>query len=95
MRSLIATLIALMLFAATPVVAGDFEDGMVAYEAGDHKKAFRLWKPFAERGLRSCSTTLVRFITRAKASSWTKPKRSIGIAKPVSRAMQRRSRSLV
>ena len=39
-----------MLFAATPVAVGDFEDGVAAYRAGDHKKAFRLWKPFAERG---------------------------------------------
>ena len=39
MRSLIATLIALMLFATTPVVAGDFWDGVVAYNAGDYQKA--------------------------------------------------------
>jgi hypothetical protein len=30
MRTLIATLTAVMLFAATPVVAGDFEDGYAA-----------------------------------------------------------------
>jgi len=35
MRTLIANLIALMLFAATPVVAGDWEDGV----AGDRKLA--------------------------------------------------------
>ena len=33
MRTLIATLVALMLFAATPVVAWDWEDGKAAYKA--------------------------------------------------------------
>ena len=50
MRALIATLIALMLFTTTPVVAGAFEDGLAAYRAGDYQKAFRLWKPVAEQG---------------------------------------------
>ena len=50
MRALIATLTALMLFATTPVVAGDFWDGVVAYNAGDYQKALRLWKPVAEQG---------------------------------------------
>ena len=52
MRTLLAGLTALMLF-ATPVVAvvaGDYEDGLVAYRAGDYEKAFRLWKPLAEQG---------------------------------------------
>ena len=39
-----------MLFAATPVVAGDFEDGIAAYWAGDHQKAFGLIEPLAEQG---------------------------------------------
>ena len=43
----LASLIALMLFAATPVAAGDYEDGEAAYKAGDHQKAFRLLKPLA------------------------------------------------
>ena len=42
MRLLISALTALMLF-ATPVVAGDYEDGLAAYNAGDFQKAFRLW----------------------------------------------------
>jgi hypothetical protein len=50
MRALIATLTALMLFAATPVVAGDYGDAEAAYKAGDHQKAFRLWKRSAEQG---------------------------------------------
>ena len=49
MRTLLTALTALMLF-ATPVVAGDFEDGVAAYNAGDYEKAFRLWKPLAEQG---------------------------------------------
>ena len=38
------TLIALMLFATTPVAAGDFEDGLAAYKAGDYQKATRLYE---------------------------------------------------
>ena len=45
MRTLIATLTALMLFAATPVAAGDYEDGLPAYKARDYQKAFRLFEP--------------------------------------------------
>ena len=50
MRTLVATLTALMLFAATPVVAGDLEDGMAVYDTGDYQKVFRLWKRSAEQG---------------------------------------------
>ena len=50
MRTLVATLTAFMLFATTPVVAGGFGDGVVAYNAGDYQKALRLWKPVAEQG---------------------------------------------
>jgi len=42
MRFLLTALICLMLF-TTPVVAGDFEDGVAAYKAGDKQKAYRLW----------------------------------------------------
>jgi len=49
MRTTLTALAALMLF-ATPVVAGDFEDGVAAYKAGDNQKAFRLWKSLAEQG---------------------------------------------
>ena len=49
MRLLIAALTALMMF-ATPVVAGAYEDGLAAANAGDFQKAFRLWKPLAEQG---------------------------------------------
>ena len=49
MRSLIAALIALMLFAAKPVAAADKKDGDAAFKAGDVQKAFRLWKRLAER----------------------------------------------
>jgi hypothetical protein len=48
MRTLLATLTALMLF-ATAVVAGDFEDAATTYNAGDYQKAFRPWKPLAEQ----------------------------------------------
>jgi len=39
-----------MLFAAMPVVAGDYEYGLAAYQARDYQKAFRLLKPLAEQG---------------------------------------------
>jgi hypothetical protein len=41
MRTLLTALTALMLF-ATPVVAGDYENGLVAYDAGDYQKVIRL-----------------------------------------------------
>ena len=44
MRTLLAALTCLMLF-ITPVGAGDFEDGVAAYKAGDKQKAYRLWRP--------------------------------------------------
>jgi hypothetical protein len=50
MRILIATLIALMLFATTPVVAGDYEDGLAAFTAGDYQKAVGLFEPLAKQG---------------------------------------------
>ena len=49
MRTLLAALTALMLF-ATPGGAGDYEDALAAYKAGEHQKAFRRWKPLAEQG---------------------------------------------
>jgi len=39
MRILLTALTALMLF-ATPVVAGDWEDAVTAFDAGDHQHAF-------------------------------------------------------
>ena len=49
MRTLLAALTAIMLF-ATPVVAEDYVDAKAAYDAGDYQKAFRLFKPLAEQG---------------------------------------------
>ena len=49
MRTLLTALTALMLF-ATPVVAGDLEDGVAAYEVCNYQNAYRLLKPLAERG---------------------------------------------
>ena len=60
------TLIALMLFATTPVVAGDYEDGAVAYEAGDYQNAFRLWKPLAERGVAEVQYNLGQIYSEGK-----------------------------
>ena len=49
MRTLLAALTALMLF-ATPVVAEDWEDVNAAFKAGDSQNTFRLFKPLAEQG---------------------------------------------
>ena len=49
MRTLLAALTALLLF-ATPVVAEDFEDADAAYKAGNYEKTYRLLKPLAEQG---------------------------------------------
>ena len=57
MRPLLTALTALMLF-ATPVVAGDWEDGVDAVKAGDYQKAFRLFKPLAEQGNLLAQTAL-------------------------------------
>ena len=46
----LASLIAFMLFAATPVAAGDWKDADAAFKVGDYQKAFRLWKRSAEQG---------------------------------------------
>jgi hypothetical protein len=48
MRTLLAALTCLMLF-ATPVVAGDLEHAVIPYNAGDFKKAFRPFKPHTRR----------------------------------------------
>jgi len=57
MRTLLAAVTAFMLF-ATPVVAGDFENGVTALKAGDHQKAFDLFRSTAEQGTRARSTWL-------------------------------------
>jgi len=57
MRTLLTALTALMLF-ATPVVAGDREDGKDAYYAGDYQNAYRLLKPLAERGNASAQAVI-------------------------------------
>ena len=53
MRALNTILTAFMLFAATAVLAGDLEDGLAAYRAGDYQKALGLWGPLAKQGYAS------------------------------------------
>ena len=50
MRTLLAALTALMLF-ATPVVAGLCEDAETAFTAGDYQKAKQLLMVLAEQGM--------------------------------------------
>jgi len=57
MRTLLTALTALMLF-VTPLVAGDLEDGIAAYEVGNYQNAYRLLKPLAERGNASAQAVI-------------------------------------
>ena len=51
MRNLIKTFILmLMLSFSHAAIAGDYEDGVVAYGKGDFATALRLWTPLAEQG---------------------------------------------
>jgi len=49
MRTFLTVLTCLILF-ATPVMAGDWEDAVAAFKAGDYQKAFRLNESLAEQG---------------------------------------------
>ena len=57
MRTLVAALTALMLF-AMPVVAENWEDAAAALDAGDYQKAFQLFKPLAEQGVARAQNNL-------------------------------------
>ncbi len=48
-RQFFAVLV-LVLGTTTQVDAGDYDDGLAAYNAGDYATALRLWRPFAEQG---------------------------------------------
>ena len=53
-----------MLFATTPVAAGAWEDGIAAYQAGDYRKAVRLFKRSVEQGnMRALSTLGMMYST--------------------------------
>jgi TPR repeat protein len=43
-------LVALLIFAAAPAIAGPLEDGNAAYDRGDHEAALRLWRPLTAQG---------------------------------------------
>ena len=44
------TVAVLLVSAALPSSAGDFENGLAAYDRGDYAIALRLWRPLAEHG---------------------------------------------
>ena len=48
--SYLRLLIAALLFAAGPALAGPYEDGLAAYNRGDYKTAMRAWRPLAQSG---------------------------------------------
>jgi len=73
MRALIATLTALMLFATTPVAAGDLKDGAAAYKAGDHQKAFQLLEPLGEQGDAATQAMIGSFYTLGQGVPDTSP----------------------
>ena len=90
------TLIALMLFATTPVVAGDWEDGRAAFRAGDHQKAVRLWKPLAEQGDARAQAMLGGMYHKGRGvSPKTMPRRFTGTPRRRNRGLRRRSSILV
>ncbi len=43
-------LLTALVWMAVGAVAGPLEDGEAAYETGDHKRAYELWRPLAEHG---------------------------------------------
>lgn len=47
---LLKILLVLFVCAASPAVAGPFEDGHAAYVRGDYATALRLWRPLAAQG---------------------------------------------
>ena len=77
-----------MLF-ATPVAAGDMEDGFAAVRAGDYQKAFRIWKPLAEQGDAEAQYNLSLMYRKgkgipeddAKAVHWYRKAAELGLAK--------------
>ena len=80
MRTLIATLTALMLFATLPMGGGGCrEEGAAAFLVGDYQKPFQLFEPLAEQRMRGRRACLVRCTPpEASASPKTMPKRFIG-----------------
>ena len=50
MRSLLLTLLISLVGFAAPAGAGDFDDGLAAYNAKDYAAALHYWHPLADRG---------------------------------------------
>jgi len=69
MRTLLTALTALMLF-VTPLVAGDLEDGIAAYEVGNYQNAYSLLKPLAERGNASAQAVIGWMYRAGKGVHW-------------------------
>ncbi len=49
---------ALLMSFAAPLVAGPYEEGVAAYDAGDYEAAYRLQRPLAEEGLAQAQVNL-------------------------------------
>src|SRR5690242_19020213 len=50
MRNLVAAVSLVVLGLVQPVCAGQFDDAVAAYNAGDYAKALQTWKPLADGG---------------------------------------------
>ncbi|MFP6757806.1 MAG: hypothetical protein VCC99_06250 [Alphaproteobacteria bacterium] len=50
MRSLLLALLISLIGFAAPAGAGDFDDGLAAYNAKDYAAALHFWRPLADRG---------------------------------------------
>lgn len=71
------TLIALMLLAMTSVVAGDFENGLSAFDVGKYRKGFQFWKPLAELGEKYAQANIAMMYQKG-LSDFRKPVKAFG-----------------
>ena len=56
-RALKVMIVVLVLSAAAPALAGQYEDGLAAYNKSDCATALRLWRPLAEHISPTCRQT--------------------------------------
>ena len=83
------TLIPLMLFSMTPVVAVDFENGLSAFDVGKYRKGFQFWEPLAELGEKYAQAKIAMmyqkglnvFRNPVKAFGWHKNAAKQGVAR--------------
>ena len=57
-KKLVFVPLAILLLTFSVSIADDFSAGVSAYNKGDYKTAFKLWKPLAEQGNASAQSNL-------------------------------------